>query len=75
MRLLRPGMTLHGLRACFRTWSAESTNTRSDICEAALAHVIEDRVVASYQRGDLLYLRADLMREWGRYLTGASGRN
>ena len=71
MRGLRPGMTLHGLRACFRTWSAESTNVRQDIAEAALAHVIEDKTTAAYQRGDLLALRARLMADWARYLTAA----
>jgi integrase len=72
MRDLRPGMTLHGLRACFRTWSAESTNVRQDIAEAALAHVIEDKTAAAYQRGDLLTLRAGLMAEWAVYLTGGT---
>jgi integrase len=71
MQDLRPGMTLHGLRACFRTWSAESANVRQDIAEAALAHVIEDKTAAAYQRGDLLALRVELMRAWASYL--ASG--
>jgi integrase len=70
MQSLRPGMTLHGLRACFRTWSAESANVRQDIAEAALAHQIEDKTAAAYQRGDLLALRAGLMTEWARHLTG-----
>ena len=69
MRDLRPGTTLHGLRACFRTWSAESTNVRQDIAEASLAHQIEDKTAAAYQRGDLLALRAGLMADWARYLT------
>lgn len=67
---LRPGMTLHGLRSTFRTWAAEaSRNTRQDIAEAALAHMIEDKTAAAYQRGDLLSLRARLMAEWAQYLT------
>jgi integrase len=65
---MQPGMTLHGLRATFRTWCAEASGCRQDIAEAALAHVIEDKVVASYQRGDLLSLRADLMAQWARFL-------
>jgi integrase len=69
MRDLRPGMTLHGLRSTFRTWAAEATNARQDIAEAALAHAIEDKVVASYQRGDLLQLRAKLMTEWALFVT------
>jgi integrase len=67
---LQPGMTLHGLRATFRTWCAEASGCRQDIAEAALAHVIEDKVVASYQRGDLLAVRAGLMADWAAYVTG-----
>jgi integrase len=66
---LQPGMTLHGLRATFRTWCAEASGCRQDIAEAALAHVIEDMTAAAYQRGDLLALRAGLMADWARYLT------
>jgi integrase len=69
---LQPGMTLHGLRATFRTWCAEASGCRQDIAEAALAHVIEDKTAAAYQRGDLLTLRARLMADWAEYLS--SGR-
>jgi hypothetical protein len=34
-----------------------------------LAHVIEDKTAAAYQRGDLLALRAGLMADWAIYLT------
>jgi integrase len=73
MQELRPGVTVHGLRATFRTWCAESAGVRQDIAEATLGHAIADRVVASYQRGDLLALRAELMTRWAAYLTGAGG--
>jgi integrase len=66
---LQPGMTLHGLRATFRTWCAEASGCRQDIAEAALGHVIEDQVVAAYQRGDLLTLRATLMQQWALFVT------
>jgi integrase len=72
MRDLRPGMTLHGLRSTFRTWAAEGTGHRQDVAEAALAHVIEDKTAAAYQRGDLLTLRARLMTDWAAYLTGGA---
>jgi integrase len=72
MRGLRPETTVHGLRSTFRTWCAEATNARQDIAEAALAHQIEDQVVASYQRGDLLALRTALMADWACYLTGSN---
>jgi integrase len=73
MQELRPGTTVHGLRATFRTWCAESAGVRQDIAEAALGHAIADQVVASYQRGDLLALRAELMTRWAEYLTTGAG--
>jgi integrase len=69
---LRPGTTLHGLRSTFRTWAAEATSCRQDVAEAALAHVVEDKTAAAYQRGDLLLLRARLMADWAVYLTGGA---
>jgi integrase len=67
------GSTLHGFRASFRTWAAEAANARQDVAEAALGHVIKDAVVAAYQRGDLFALRAELMAQWARHLTGEAG--
>jgi integrase len=40
MRDLRPGLTLHGLRATFRTWAGEATNVRQDVAEAVLGHAV-----------------------------------
>ena len=36
---------------------------------AALAHTIEDKVVAAYQRGDLFEKRRQLMLDWADYVT------
>lgn len=59
--------TVHGFRACFRTWCAEQTAFPREVAEAALAHVIEDETERAYQRGDMFERRARLMREWGDY--------
>jgi integrase len=67
LRELRPGLTVHGFRSTFRTWAAERTNYPHHVCEQALAHVISDAVVRSYQRGDLFEKRRRLMHEWSRY--------
>ncbi len=66
MKALRPAYVPHGFRATFRTWAAERGFSR-DIAEAALAHVIRDKVEASYQRGDLLERRREMMAAWGTY--------
>ena len=61
--------TVHGFRSSFRTWAAESNGRyRSDIAEAALAHVTKDKVLAAYQRGELFDLRIEMMADWARFL-------
>jgi hypothetical protein len=37
------------------------------VCEAALAHVIENKVEAAYRRGDLFDKRRKLMEAWTIY--------
>lgn len=67
-RMNRPDITVHGFRAVFRTWAAETTSFPHDVIEAALAHVIEDKTQAAYQRGDLLQKRARLMEAWSWFI-------
>lgn len=61
------GLTVHGFRSSFRDWAAEQTNYPREVAEAALAHVVSDRVEAAYRRSDLFEKRRRLMREWSRY--------
>ena len=44
----------------YLNWSAE-------IEEAALAHVIGNKTLAAYQRGDLFKKRRKLMKDWEKY--------
>ena len=41
--------------------------------EAALAHVVRNRVEAAYARSDLFERRRLLMDDWSRYLAQGSG--
>jgi integrase len=59
--------TIHGFRSCFRDWTAERTNYQNHIAEAALAHVIGDKVEAAYRRGDLFDKRRKMMTDWARF--------
>jgi integrase len=59
--------TVHGFRSTFRDWAAECTNFTNEVCEAALAHVIENKVEAAYRRGDLFDKRRKLMDAWVVY--------
>ena len=61
------GVTVHGFRSAFRDWAAECTNFTNEVCEAALAHVIENKAEAAYRRGDLFDKRRKLMEAWAVY--------
>ena len=44
-----------------------------EVIEAALAHVVRNRVEAAYARSDLFERRRRLMNDWARYLAQGSG--
>lgn len=64
------GPTVHGFRSAFRDWAAERTNYPREVAEAALAHMVGDKVEAAYRRGDLFEKRRRLMRDWAKFCTG-----
>jgi integrase len=66
-RMKIEGATVHGFRSTFRDWAAECTNFTNEVCEAALAHVIENKAEAAYRRGDLFEKRQKLMEAWAVY--------
>ena len=66
-RMGRSDLTVHGFRSTFRDWAAERTGFPREAAEAALAHVIPDKVEAAYRRGDLFDRRRQLMQAWDRY--------
>ena len=70
-RMERDDLTVHGFRSTFRDWAAERTNYPREVAEAALAHVIPDKVEAAYRRGDLFEKRRRLMNEWARFCAKA----
>jgi integrase len=67
LRSMRVDATVHGFRSTFRDWAAECTNFTNEVCEAALAHVIENKAEAAYRRGDLFDKRRKLMEAWAAY--------
>ena len=58
----------HGFRSSFRDWTAEETNHPREVVEAALAHVVQNKVEAAYARSDLFERRRRLMDDWAAYL-------
>jgi len=72
-RLGRDGATVHGMRSAFRDWCSEATRFSGEVAEAALAHVVRNKVEAAYRRGDMLAKRRDLMDAWSAFLASKPG--
>ena len=64
--------TVHGMRAAFRNWCADTGKPR-EVAEAALAHAVGG-VEGAYFRSDLFARRRRLMNQWAAYLTGRSAK-
>ena len=64
---IRPGVTVHGMRAMFRTWAEERTTYPNHLLEMALGHAIFNAVEAAYRPGDLFEKRTRLMADWAAY--------
>jgi integrase len=59
----------HGFRSSFRDWAAEKMPEVPDaVAEAALAHVVPDKVVRAYKRTKFVELRRTLLDAWSAYL-------
>ena len=57
----------HGFRSTFRDWCAEQTDYPREIAEAALSHIIGNKVEAAYLRTDHFDKRKKLMDAWARH--------
>ena len=68
-RMDRDAYTVHGFRSSFSDWAGETTNFPREIIEAALAHLVGDKVERAYRRGDALLKRRKLMEAWAGYCT------
>ena len=58
----------HGVRSNVSGLATEETDHPREVIEAALAHVVQDRVEAAYRRTDLFERRRRLMNDWVAYL-------
>ena len=73
LNALRIAAVPHGFRSSFRDWAAEETDHRREVIEAALAHVVQNKVEAAYARSDL-FERRRLMDDWASYLGKERGQ-
>lgn len=67
LSMIRSDCTVHGFRSVFRDWVSEATSFDGATAEAALAHVVGDKVEAAYRRGDLFAKRREMMDAWAKY--------
>ena len=67
LRLYGIPHSVHGLRASFRGWGAE-TGERWDVMEMQLSHAVGDPTIMAYYRTDLLEQRAETMQRWSNFL-------
>jgi integrase len=73
MRRMGRTETVHGFRSAFRDWASEKTTYDGNIAEAALAHVVGNKVEAAYRRGDLFEKRRHMMNDWARWCAKGEG--
>ena len=64
---------VHGFRTSFRIWAQEQTNFPREVAEAALAHVVQNKVEAAYARSDVFEKRRKMMESWAAYLAVRRG--
>ena len=69
MRRLGAGVTVHGMRAAFRSWCAD-TGVAFEVAEACLSHAPGNAVVQAYQRSNMLERRRPVMAAWSNFLEG-----
>jgi integrase len=63
--------TVHGFRSSFRDFAAEQMPTIPDpVAEAALAHLVPDKVVRAYKRAAFVEMRRKLLDGWADFLAG-----
>ncbi|MFM9844744.1 MAG: tyrosine-type recombinase/integrase [Dongiaceae bacterium] len=73
MRRMGSDAVPHGFRSTFRDWAAESNPAPREVAEAALAHIVKDKVERAYARSDHLERRRELMKAWAAHCIPAGG--
>ena len=70
MRTAKRPYDVHGFRSSFRDWAAEKMpNLPDPVAEAALAHIVPDKVIRAYKRTTFLEMRRELLEAWGGFVT------
>ena len=72
LRVIRPGVTVHGFRATFSGDWALKNGFPPEFREMALAHAVSDAVFAKYNRpaDELVELIRPMMNRWSDFANG-----
>lgn len=62
----------HGFRSSLRDWIEEATDTRHEVAEAVLGHVVGGAVERAYRRTDYLEQRRKLMEFWAVFVISSA---
>ena len=63
----------HGLRASFRSWTAEQAHIPQPVAYMCLAHYPTGNLVKAFMTSDLFNERQTLMQQWADYMTETMG--
>lgn len=74
-RIGRTDIVPHGFRSTFRDFIAEQTQFPREVAEAALAHALQDKTEAAYQRGDYMAKRMEMMKVWATHCSGGTAQD
>lgn len=73
MRTAKQPYDVHGFRSSFRDWAAEMMPEIPDpVAEAAISHIVSDKVIRAYKRTSFIEMRRKLLQAWGEYVGGAA---
>lgn len=68
LRRMKVPYVMHGFRASFRTWGAETTDYEHGLLEFALAHVVGSETVDAYLHTTMVEKRRQLMADWAQQI-------
>ena len=69
LRRLKIDVTVHGMRAAFRTWAGDH-GVEFELAEQCLAHAVGNAIVQAYQRSALTERRRVVMGRWANHCAG-----
>lgn len=67
--------TVHGIRSCGRQWLQTLPEAKESIIEQCLSHVVGNKVVQAYNRGEYFEERRKIMQKWNDFVEKCIGQN